>query len=159
MEVDILIANNRNATVNHQIITALSDLPKSAVKGQKQQPTAALDDTLDASHHQRETGDQVNGFMLCALVSQSAKRIKGRAERVGVSLPMSMITRSVLNAYLIAAKDPQGPFTNATPDMMIIRALNEKVLQEVLARHSRDRINNNRTPPAQANRFGDERSR
>jgi hypothetical protein len=158
MEVDILIANDSNATVNkNPVIPALAELPKAAHKAPTmKQPN--LSDTV-ASRQLRETGDQVNGFMLCALVSQSAKRIKGRAERVGVSLPMSIITRSVLNAYLIAAKDHDGPFTNAQPDLVMIRSLNEQVLQEVLARQSRDRLSNNRAQPAQAGRFGDDSRR
>ena len=147
MEVDILIANESKATVdNHRIIGALTEFPKGTNKAQTrgQQSTILTDESPDASHLLRETGDQVNGFMLWALVSQSAKRVKGRAERVGTSLPMSIITRSILNAYLIAAKDHEGPFMNAKPDMLMIRKLNEQVLQELLARHNRDRANHNR---------------
>ncbi len=151
-----MIANDSNTAVNNPVIAALSKLPKGALKAPATKPPISPDESTDASHHLRETGDQVNGFMLCALVSQSAKRIKGRAERVGVSLPMSIITRSVLNAYLIAAKDHDGPFTNAEPNLVMIRSLNEQVLQEVLARQSRERLNNNRAQPAQANRFGDD---
>ena len=156
-----MITNDSNATViSNQIIPAPADPPKGTRKTKtKKQLTASPYGIADVSGQLRETGDQVNGFMLCALVSQSAKRIKERAEKVGVSLPMSMITRSVLNAYLFAAKDHDGPFANAKPDLMMISELNGQVLQEVLARNSRDRVNNNKALDASPNRFGDDRRR
>ncbi len=138
-----MIVNDSNVTTNNSpVIPAQPEFPKGRVKAQSVKlPPSSSTETTDASRHTRETGDQVNGFMLCALVSQSAKRLKVRAERVGVSLPMSIITRSVLNAYLIAAKDHQGPFESAKPDLEMIRNLNEQVLQEMLARNSREKIN------------------
>src|SRR5262245_14499178 len=71
----------------------------------------------------RETGDQVNGFLLCALVSASAKRIKVRAKASGLSLPMTNITRCVLQAYLLAAKNHFGPFSATVPDTAALRRM------------------------------------
>jgi hypothetical protein len=146
-EVDILIANDSTATAdNQQPITVPPELPRGAPSGKSKSRKAvpSSDEPSDLNQLHRESGDQVNGFMLCALVSQSAKRIKVRAERVGASLPLSMITRSILNAYLLAAKEEDGPFTNAKPDLLKIRQVDEKVLQELLVRHSRDRATRNR---------------
>jgi len=105
---------------------------------------------------QREAGDQVNGFLLCTLVSESAKRIKASAERAGESLPMTMIVRGVLRSYRLAAKDRNGPLSEPELDMAGLRVLNEKVLKDEIARHTRDRVKNSEMRLAHAERLGDD---
>jgi hypothetical protein len=101
-------------------------------------------------------GDQVNRFLLCALVSESAKRIKTRAARTGESLPMAAVVRGVLRAYRVAAKDQHGPLSQATPDYAGLEGLNKKVLRDEITRHARDRVKNSEASLARARRFGDD---
>ncbi|MEW6131345.1 MAG: hypothetical protein AB1757_30230 [Acidobacteriota bacterium] len=150
-----MIINNVNTLSSEEpLVAVVTEIPNDAAKLKvaKKTKNLALNQLREPLPRQRETGDQVNGFMLCALVSQSSKRLKERAERVGVSLPMSMITRSILNAYLLVAKDHDGPFADAKPDFQMLKMVDEKVLQEVLARYAKER-----TKPAQASRVADER--
>lgn len=105
---------------------------------------------------EREAGDQVNGFLLCTLVSESAKRIKISAERAGESLPMTMIVRAVLRSYRIAAKDKYGPLSDPELDIEGITLLNDKVLKDEIARHSRDRVKNSEMRLAHAEGVGDD---
>jgi hypothetical protein len=105
---------------------------------------------------EREAGDQVNGFLLCTLISESAKRIKISAERAGESLPMTMIVRAVLRSYRIAAKDKFGPLSDTELDIEGINLLNDKVLKDEIARHSRDRVKNSEMRLAHAEGIGDD---
>jgi len=98
----------------------------------------------------------VNGFLLCTLISESAKRIKMSAERAGESLPMTMIVRAVLRSYRIAAKDKYGPLSDPELDIEGITLLNDKVLKDEIARHSRDRVKNSEMRLAHAEGQGDD---
>ena len=110
----------------------------------------------NTSSIKREVGDQVNRFLLCALVGISAKRIKLSAGQMGESLPMTKIVRSVLRAYYVAAKDEHGPLAQAQPDMARLQSLNEKILKDEFARHSRDRVKDSEKRLAHAERLGDD---
>ena len=103
----------------------------------------------------REAGDQVNRFLLCALVAESSRQIKARAEKAGQSLPMTNIVRGVLRSYNSAAVDKAGPLAGRELDMAGLRCLNEKVLTSEIARHSRDRVSDSRVKLACAERLGD----
>jgi hypothetical protein len=109
-----------------------------------------------ASSARRESGDQVNRFLMCALVSESSKRIKASAEKAGEFLPMTMVVRRVLRSYRQAAADQYGPLSEPEPDIEGLRALNEKVLREGLASHSSDRVKNSETRLTQARQLGDD---
>jgi len=104
----------------------------------------------------REAGDQVNRFLLCALVSESAKRIKTTAAQTGEALPMAAVVRGVLRAYRVAAKDEHGPLSQATPDFKGLERLNKKVLRDEITRHARDRVKTSEASLARARRFGDD---
>ncbi|HEX8087510.1 MAG TPA: hypothetical protein VF762_01575, partial [Blastocatellia bacterium] len=104
----------------------------------------------------REAGDQVNRFLLCTLVSESAKRVKMKAEKSGESLPMTMVVRGVLRAYRLAAKDKYGPLSEPDLDIAGLMSLNDKVLRDEIARHSRERVHNSETRLAHAERLGDD---
>ena len=141
------MASNSTVIVDDKesrMIGKLAVSPNSAGAG-KQGPGA-----------QRETGDQVNRFLLCRLIAESAKRIKASAERAGESLPMTMIVRGVLRAYRLAAKEEDGPFAEMEPDFARLRGLNETVLRDEIARHSRDRVKNDEQRLAHAERQSDD---
>jgi len=105
---------------------------------------------------EREAGDQVNRFLLCALVNLSSRRIKANAERAGESLPMSMIVRCVLRSYRLAAMDKSGPLAGPTFDIGGLELLNEKVLTSEIARQSRDRVSDSDVRLARARQLGDD---
>ena len=88
----------------------------------------------------REKGDDVNGFLLCMLITKAAKRIRIRAENIGVFLPVSTIMRSVMCAYLLAAKDENSPFNESKPDFGMLKKLDENILKKELARHAQDNV-------------------
>lgn len=104
----------------------------------------------------RESGDEVNRFLLCSLVSESAKQIKARAERAGEHLPMTMVVRGVLRSYRAAAKEERGALAGPGIDMDKLRDINKKVLKEEITRHTKERVENGKARLAWANRLGDE---
>src|SRR5438067_2252694 len=114
--------NYQSATAikkNSAIITALSDFANNVMetKTGKKQPLIPSEESHQQAFQQREAGDQLNSFMLCALVSKSAKRIKAGAEAKGVFLPMTHVVRSVLRSYRLVAKDKNGPLSTSNPDI------------------------------------------
>jgi hypothetical protein len=127
--------------------------PPAASAWQTPAPLNVTNPTLPV---QRESGDQVNRFLLCALVSESAKRIKTRAAQTGETLPMAAIVRGVLRAYRVAAKDEHGPLSQATPDYAGLEGLNRKVLRDEITRHARDRVKTSEASLGRAKRFGDD---
>ncbi len=135
-------------------LTEFSDFKTSVIEPQVIEKQAPI--ITNASRTQREVGDQVNRFLLCALVSESAKRVKVGAEKIGESLPMTMIVRGVLRSYRLAAKDEYGPLAKPEPDIAGLRILNEKVLKDEVARHSLERVKNSETRLAHAKRLGDD---
>lgn len=148
------MASNSTVVVDEGRQTAKSSSNNpTGVRGLKKQ---ASTQRTNNSFAEREAGDQVNGFLLCTLVSESAKRIKATAERSGESLPMTMIVRAVLRSYRIAAKDKHGPLSDPELDIAGLRLLNEKVLKDEIARHSRDRVKNSEMRLAHAEQVGDD---
>ena len=145
MAIDISRVNLVNPTK--------SAFEESAVE--KETPLARTQ-VASASGIERETGDQVNRFLLCALVSESSKSIKASAEKAGESLPMAMIVRGVLRSYRRAAKDKYGPLADAAFDIVGLRLLNKEILKEEISRYSRDRVNNIKRQLASAQRHGDD---
>ena len=142
---------------NRQVAAKRSGLPSSAIGARTlKKQTSTRAEVTRTSATEREAGDQVNGFLLCTLVSESAKRIKASAERAGESLPMTMVVRAVLRSYRIAAKDKYGPLSNPELDIEGITLLNEKVLKDEIARHSRDRVKTSEMRLAHAEGLGDD---
>ena len=145
MAIDVSMVNIVNPTE--------SAFEKPAVEGKS---SAVKSQVAMAPRIERETGDQVNRFLLCALVSESSKSIKASAEKAGESLPMSMIVRGVLRSYRLAAKDKYGPLADAEFDIAGLRLLNEEILKKEIARHSHDRVNIIKRQLASARRNGDD---
>lgn len=104
---------------------------------------------------QRESGDQVNRFLLCALIAESAKQIKARANRAGEALPMATVVRGVMRSYRQAARDKDGPLSQTELDVTGLKKLNDKVLKDEILSHTRARVKNSETRLAQAERLGD----
>ncbi|HYP29936.1 MAG TPA: hypothetical protein VE262_24715 [Blastocatellia bacterium] len=109
----------------------------------------------DGHPFQRESDDQVNRFLLCSLIAESAKQIKARANRAGEALPMATIVRGVMRSYRQAAKEKNGPLSQTELDVPGLQKLNDKVLKDEILRHSRARVKNSETRLAQAERLGD----
>lgn len=160
-EESILMASNMPVAANDgesHSLSNLGELPKIAFETEavEKQALAAPTQKPIAPGIEREIGDQVNRFLLCALISESSKSIKASAEKAGESLPMSMIVRGVLRLYRVAAKDKYGPLAEGGLDIAGLRVLNEKVLRDEVARHSRDRVSNSQRQLALAQRHGDD---
>jgi hypothetical protein len=103
---------------------------------------------IEVSRSERESGDQVNRFLLCSLVSASAKRIKASAQRAGESIPMTSIVRAVLRSYRLAAKDKHGPFAQPEVDIGGLTGLNKRVLDDEIARQLPGRTRDAEARPA-----------
>jgi len=86
----------------------------------------------------REKGDEVNSFLLCVLITKAAKRIRIRAENIGVLLPVSTIMRSVMHTYQLAAKDDNSPFSKGDLDFGMLKKLDDAVLKREVARHTQN---------------------
>lgn len=141
-----------------RVIPKLSEYTNKATETRavEKRAPATYSSAPSSSRPDREAGDQVNRFLLCVLVSESAKRIKATAEKSGESLPMTMVVRGVLRAYRMAAKDKYGPLAEPDLDITGLMSLNEKVLKDEITRHSRDRVKNSETRLAHAERLGDD---
>ena len=146
-----------------QIATLLSDPQSGAVDGQpvdgqavEQQAPGILSQAINDSRIQREAGDQVNRFLLCALVSKSAKLITRSAADAGEPVTMTMVVRGVLRSYRLAAADRYGALAEPEPDLDGLRRLNAKVLQDELARHSKDRVKTSERLLVRAKQLGDD---
>ncbi|HKY03575.1 MAG TPA: hypothetical protein VJQ56_01730 [Blastocatellia bacterium] len=105
---------------------------------------------------EREAGDEVNRFLLCSLVSQSAKRVKARAETEGEFLPMTAVVRGVLRAYRAAIKVQHEALAGFEADAEKLKDLNTAILKEELKRHRRERVETGKMRVDQAARSGDE---
>jgi hypothetical protein len=101
----------------------------------------------------REVGDQVNRFLLCALVKESSRQLKANAGR---AFPMSAIVRGVLRSYRVAATDIDGPLAGTTVDMEQLRHLNERVLRDETRRLALERVGHSQVSLARAERLGDD---
>lgn len=144
------------AMTNFGDLSATGAVAKNAVARSEAPKTAPpLAEITIASPVSREGGDQVNRFLLCALIRQSAKQIKASAARIGEALPMTMIVRGVLRSYREAAADDCGPLARPDLDIPGLKKLNDKVLTDEIARLLRDRVTDSQARLANARRLGD----
>jgi hypothetical protein len=88
----------------------------------------------------RGKGVGVNSFLLCVLITKAAKRIRIRAENIGVFLPVSTIMRSVMQAYQLAARGKNNPFKESEPDFGMLKKLDDKILKKEVARHAQNDV-------------------
>ncbi|MGH9763983.1 MAG: hypothetical protein ACREDR_35000 [Blastocatellia bacterium] len=104
----------------------------------------------------RESGDEINRFLLCVLVSKSAKRIKEKAMNSGEQLATTTIVRSVLRSYSLAAKETPGLLAGPGLHLPSFRVLNGRILREQVKSSVKDRVRKSQARLDQANRLGDE---
>lgn len=107
---------------------------------------------------QREAGDHVNRFLLCALVNESSKQMKQRARRAGQDLPMSKIVRALLRSYRLAAIDLDGPLAGSDIDLNRLMFLNRCVLTDELNRLACEKVSYPRAQLGHAVKTGNEES-
>lgn len=151
------IRNDEHGTAYSSLVIHHPSFPGSRVeRAEEEQTLLAPNETASDSSDQRGAGDHVNRFMLCALVNESAKRIKASAKNAGESLPMTKIVRGVLRSYRRAAKERHGPLAGSELDIAGLRSLNKNVLKDEIARHSRDRVKTSQARLARARRLGDD---
>jgi hypothetical protein len=110
----------------------------------------------DAVMPTRETGDEVNRFLLCVLVSKSAKFIKQKAQDSGEYLQTTTIVRGVLRSYRAAAKENTALLCGSVLHLSGLRKLNRKVLKEQINSSVRERVRDSQARLARATRLGDE---
>jgi hypothetical protein len=103
----------------------------------------------------RGAGDHLNRFLLCALISESARRIKVSAAKLGEPLSMISIVKGVLRSYNLAAEDRSGPLSKPELDIPALKRMNEKILLHEVARNSQDRVKASEARLAHAHRMGD----
>jgi len=104
----------------------------------------------------RNAGDQVNRFLLCALIRESAKHIKIAADRSGISLPVTKIVRRLLDSYSRAAVENPGLLSGPTYNSSILRNLNEKLRKDEIGRYSQEIVSNSQMLLTHARRIGDQ---
>jgi hypothetical protein len=109
-----------------------------------------------ASRSGEETGDEANRFLLCVLVSESAKRVKASAAKMGESLPMTMIVRALLRSCRREMQSGSRPLARPGLNLADLKGLSNGVLREEIARHSRDRVQNSEVRLARAEQLGDD---
>ena len=132
------------------------DFSSGTIEAQDSEAPSGPGESPVASRAQREAGDQVNRFLLCALVNESAKSIKAGAEKIGESLPMTTIIRCVLRSYRQAAKDLYGPLANPEPGMAGLKDLNERIMRDEITRNLQDKVKDGKLRLARAKRAGDD---
>jgi hypothetical protein len=122
-----------------------------------QQPARVQDVSIEgAPVAAREAGDEVNRFLLCALIRESAKHIKMAADRSGIYLPPTRIVRGLLQSYRRAAKENQGLLTGPRIDTAILKSLNQKIRKDEIERYSQQRVLSGQALLAHANGIGDQ---
>lgn len=136
--------------------STLKPIVSNRARGAKAVEKQIRSEAADTSRNERDSGDQVNRFLLCTLVSESSKRIKASAERAGESMPLAMIVRGVLRAYRVAASEKGGPLAGPELDVAGLSRLNDTVLKGEIARHTRERVKNSEARLARAERLGDD---
>jgi hypothetical protein len=152
------IINTMNNEINADSLSISSQVPPVAIA------TGLSSDIKDSASRgelvpqmvSRKSGDEVNRFLLCSLVSKSAKRIKARIERQGERLPMSAIMKGVMRSYQLAAAEQPDLFAGPTINRASLANLVEKIFKDEIKRHSQDIVRTNQARLVQANRIGDE---
>ena len=104
----------------------------------------------------RSSSDEINRFLLCALVRESSLQIKRAAEKSGVCLPFERVIRRLLDSYGRAASENPGLLSGPKLDSPFLRRLNERLCREEIRRYSRETVSNSKILLAHAKRIGDQ---
>lgn len=108
------------------------------------------------THAVRAADDEVNRFLLCVLVSKSAKQIKDRAWTVGESVPLTTIVRNVLRSYRAAAKESPGLLSGHNLGQVNFGRLNGDVFDEQMRICALERVKYSQSHVDRASQTGDE---
>jgi hypothetical protein len=104
----------------------------------------------------RNAGDEVNRFLLCALIRESSRQIRTAANTSGVCLPFQRIIRRLMDSYSRAAGENPGLLSGPTFNSSTLRRLNEKVRKEEIGRYSKETVLSSQLLLAHAKRIGDQ---
>src|SRR5215470_7650180 len=106
----------------------------------------------------RTAGDEINRFLVCALIRESASQIKTAAERGGVRLPFQRIIRRLLDSYGRAAAESPGLFSGPKFNASMLRTLNEELCKKECSRYSQETVLSRKMGacPCQTNRRPDQ---
>ena len=144
-------ANRDEGTVPQ--LPASIDLAGSAIADQPAAGEASSQGTLLTP---RRAGDEINRFLLCALIRESARQIKATADTKGICLPFQKIIRRLLDSYSRAAEENRGLLSGPKFNMSILRTLNEELCKEEIGRYSRETVLSSQMLLAHARRAGDQ---
>lgn len=152
------LINTMNNEINADSLSLSSQVSPIAIAASaaKNMKDSASRGELVPQMVSRKSGDEVNRFLLCSLVSKSAKRIKARIERQGERLPMSAIMKGVMRSYQQAAAEQPDLFAGPTINMASLANLVERIFKDEIKRHSQDIVRTNQARLVQANKLGDE---
>ncbi|HZS45623.1 MAG TPA: hypothetical protein VFC63_11005 [Blastocatellia bacterium] len=104
---------------------------------------------------EKPTGGPVNRYLLCSLVSQSARRIMFSGLH-GHSSSVTTIGRRVLRSYLKASLDTDSPLTDAHFDLTRLGLLNKRIIEEELIGQAQQRVEDSRGRHTELKRTGTE---
>ena len=103
---------------------------------------------------EQNIGGRVNRFLLCSIVSQSARRLKSTQSSESASV--TMVGRRVLKSYMKAAMEIGGPLADSVPDIARLGALNKKIVEDEVLGQAQNRVDEIRGRHGESRRSGDE---
>jgi hypothetical protein len=148
-----LIANANRDESEAPRLAASIELAGSAIGEQPAVREASSQDTPLAA---RNAGDEINRFLLCALIRESARQIKTAAEKSGVCLPFQRIIRRLLDSYGRAAAESPGLLSGPKFNASMLRALNEELCKKECSRYSQETVLSRQMVLAHARWIGDQ---
>lgn len=141
---------DQNTAANQSSTAAPLDLANKAADPKKKlrQETVRPPET--------HVGGKVNRFLLCSIVSQSARRLKASRSQSNESASVTMIGRRVLRSYLKAALDVDGPLADSVPDIARLGLLNKRIVEDEVLGQAQKRVEEMRGRQGESRRSGDE---
>jgi len=148
--VTTISENDQNTAAKQSSTTASSDLTNKAADPKKKlrHETVRLPET--------HVGGRINRFLLCSIVSQSARRLKASRSQSNESASVTMIGRGVLRSYLKAALDVDGPLADSIPDIARLGLLNKRIVEDQVLGQAQKRVEEIRVRQGESRRSGDE---
>jgi len=103
---------------------------------------------------EQNIGGKVNRFLLCSIVSQSARRLK--STQSGETASVTMVGRRVLKSYMKAAMEIGGPLADSVPDIARLGALNKRIVEDEVLCQAQKSVEEIRGRHGESRRSGDE---
>ncbi|HZS45630.1 MAG TPA: hypothetical protein VFC63_11040 [Blastocatellia bacterium] len=113
-----------------------SPLSVDSAKTGQQKPQKSPEAVRQPENHSE---GRVNRFLLCSLVSQSARVLKTSSLH-SQSSSVTMIGRKVLRAYLKVSMDAECPLSDSTLDLTRLGLLNKKIVEDELMAQAQKRV-------------------